>query len=75
MSERRPYSLREVEEAFKRLRPLHRQMMVWYWIDELTYDEMAARLGISRKRFTRKMGRLIYRWCRALEVVAGERDD
>lgn len=59
-----------VDAAFQSLGREQQQLLLWHKVDNLTYDEMAARLGISRKTLTRKMAALVYAWCRAVERAA-----
>lgn len=58
-----------VEEAFRRLGPLHQQLLLWHKVDELTYEEMAGRLGISREMLVRKTADMILAWCEAVEDI------
>jgi DNA-directed RNA polymerase specialized sigma24 family protein len=70
--ERRAVAQSVVEEAFKRLTRSHRQLLLWHKVDELTYEEMAARLGISREILIRKMADMILAWCHAVEDIEAE---
>lgn len=60
---------RIIEEAFRRLTPLHRLLLVWHRVEGLTYAEMAARLGISEHRLTHHMARMIYSLSREVDQV------
>jgi predicted ArsR family transcriptional regulator len=65
--ERRTVSQSVVDAAFASLSRGQKQLLLWHRVDELTYGEMAARLGVSREKLIRKMGALVYAWCRAVE--------
>lgn len=58
-----------MEEAFRRLQRPHQQLLLWAKVDELTYEEMTARLGISHEMLIRKMANMIMAWCQAVEDV------
>jgi DNA-directed RNA polymerase specialized sigma24 family protein len=70
--ERRTVKQSVVEEAFKRLRPLHQQLLLWHRVDQLTYEEMATRLGISEERLVRKMAGMVLAWCQVVEDIEAE---
>jgi AraC-like DNA-binding protein len=69
--QKRTISQSVVDAAFDQLSREHKQLLLWNRVDELTYEEMAGRLGISREKLTRKMGALVLAWYRA--VVRAER--
>lgn len=72
---KRTVSQAVVDAAFESLSREHKQLLLWHRVHKLSYEEMAARLGISREKLTRKMGALIYAWCCAVEraETAGRR--
>ena len=56
-----------VETAFDQLSGEHKQLLLWYRVHKLSYEEIADRLGIPLSELIRKMGGLIYTWCCAVE--------
>ena len=58
-----------LEEAFRRLRPRHQQLIIWDRIEKLSYAEMAARLGLSREQLIRRIAATIIAWHSAVEDV------
>lgn len=62
-----PVRLEQLERAFKRRRPKHRELILLARVDGLTYAEIAERLGIGVNEVERRMAKAIYSLDKALD--------
>ena len=70
MRKPRNINLERLERAAARLRPLEREVLVLSARDGLRIDQIAERLGISRRRAERLLASAIRNFDRALEWKA-----
>jgi len=62
-----PELLKRLEKAVKRLPRTTREIFLAHRLDDMSYQEMADRTGLSVRHVERHMARAIYRLCKDLD--------
>ena len=62
-----PAYLRQLERAFRSIKPKHQKLIHMRQLDGLSYAEIAERLGTSVEQVERRMARAIYALDRAMD--------